>query len=179
MGMLYELDEVEKAAVAGTAMQTRHEHDYRTVEGQSVPQCECGAVRDYDDAETIMTRNLLADMHNDQSATSLTTLRAAILDVIDAGCQHADGFTHEWKFNAFEEDFANAQRCAFVDAVAARVKVLQGEPHGYDAVLLARLVSAQGEFKRGYAAGREDVIESIAKQFDGLTEVSPEKLSND
>jgi len=31
-----------------------HEHDYQTVEGQSVPQCECGAVYDYEGDRTAL-----------------------------------------------------------------------------------------------------------------------------
>lgn len=112
--------------------------------------------RELDVPSEEVKRNVLADMKDDQSIASLTTVAAAILDVIDAGCQHADGFTHEWKFNAFEEDFANAQRCGFVDAVVAQVKVLQGEPHGMDAVLLAKLRDVQANYQRGYRHGWGD-----------------------
>lgn len=132
-----------------------------------------------DTNETAITRNLLADIHDDQSIASLTTLRTAILDVIDAGCHHADGFTHEWKFNAFEEDFANTQRCAFVDAVAARVKVLQGEPHGMDAVLLAKLAGVRAEFKRGYAAGRADAISEEVYGFTAEAASDDDDEAND
>jgi hypothetical protein len=89
---------------------------------------------------------------------SIATLRAAILDTIDAGCHHPDGMSHEWKFNAFEESFANEQRCDFVDRVAERVVQLQAEPLLYDAVLLSKLSDAQAEYNRGYRDGWEDRV---------------------
>jgi hypothetical protein len=97
-------------------------------------------------------------MADDQQPVSITTLRAALMDVIDAGCRHTDGFTHEWKLNAFEEDFANAQRCEFADAVAARIGELQGEPLLYDAALLAKLRDARAEYQRGYGDGWGDAM---------------------
>jgi hypothetical protein len=169
--MTYELDDVEKQALMDkvveraraelndgrplTEMRQAHKHEFRQIEGQSAPQCECGAVRDYDNA----TRDrILAGVQDVGQVTSIATLRAAIMDVVDAGCHHDDGMSHEWKFNAAEESFANEQRCAFVDRVAERVVQLQAVPHLYDESLLAKLRDRKAEYQRGYSSGWEDAM---------------------
>ena len=103
-------------------------------------------------------RRVLAGVRDTAKAASIATVRAAIYDVIDGGCHHDDGMSHEWKFNAFEESFANQQRCDFVDRVAERVVQLQAEPLLYDAVLMGKLSNAQAEYNRGYHDGWEDRV---------------------
>jgi hypothetical protein len=103
-------------------------------------------------------RRVLVGVREVGQAASIATIKAAILDTIDAGCHHEDGTSHEWKFNAAEESFANEQRCAFVDRVAERVGQLQAAPHLYDAILLSKLNDAQAEYNRGYRDGWEDRV---------------------
>jgi hypothetical protein len=152
--MTYELDGVERRVLAGGG-ETRHRHSYQTIEGQSVPQCTCGDVRNYDDG---IRDRLLAGVRDVGRVASIATIKAALLDTIDAGCHHDDGMSHEWKFNAAEESFANEQRCAFVDRVAERVAQLQATPHLYDEKLLAKLNDAKAEYNRGYRDGWEDRV---------------------
>jgi hypothetical protein len=72
----------------------------------------------------------------DQTFASLTTVRAAIHDVIDKG-----SFSGWWELYdegdnpEVTEDMVNQERCDFVDAVNARVLELQREPHEMDAEL--------------------------------------------
>jgi hypothetical protein len=72
----------------------------------------------------------------DQTFASLTTVRAAIYDVIDKG-----SFSGWWALYdegdnpEVTEDMINQERCDFVDAVCARILALQREPHGMDAGL--------------------------------------------
>src|SRR5690242_10641695 len=133
--MTYELDDIEKQVLMSKVVE-RARADLN--DGKPLTEMVGG---DSDDAQ--LKRNILAAIGNDQHPASLTTIRAAIYDVIDAGCHHPDGFTHEWKFNAFEEDFANAQRCDFVDRVAARIVELQAAPHLFDVELLRKLSDAK------------------------------------
>lgn len=37
-------------------MKSTHVHNYRTIEGQSVPECDCGAVRSYDNDSRVQVR---------------------------------------------------------------------------------------------------------------------------
>jgi hypothetical protein len=97
-------------------------------------------------------------VHETAKVTSIATLRAAIMDVIDAGCHHQDGMSHEWRLNSGSEEFANEQRCAFADAIATRITELQAVPLLYDDVLLAKLADAQVEYHRGYRNGWEDAM---------------------
>jgi len=103
-------------------------------------------------------RRVLEGVREVGRVASIATLRAAILDTVDAGCRHPDGMSHEWKFNALEEEFANEQRCAFVDEVARRIVELQAEPHHYDQALLGKLRDARAEYQRGYSNGWEDAM---------------------
>jgi len=103
-------------------------------------------------------RRVLEGVKDVGRVASVATLRAAIMDTIDAGCHHDDGMSHEWKFNAAEESFANEQRRAFVDRVAERVVQLQAAPLLYDEVLLAKLANTRAEYRRGYRDGWEDRV---------------------
>jgi|SRR6476659_3571537 len=103
-------------------------------------------------------RRVLEGVRDVGRIASIATLRAAIMDVIDSGCHHADGMSHEWRFNSANEDFANEQRCTFIDRVAERVAQLQATPHLYDEVLLARLRDARSGYNRGYRDGWEDRV---------------------
>lgn len=103
-------------------------------------------------------------IENDRKFASLTTIRAAIMDVIDGGCQHADSLTHEWQFNNPDEDFANGQRCDFVDAVSRRIVELQQPLHSFD--------SERGDYRSGYADGwAEAQMEMLREQNADLREM--------
>src|ERR1043165_8395065 len=78
-----------------------------------------------DDAQ--VKRDILTAIGNDQSPASLTTISAALMDVIDAGCHHADGLSHERRLTSANQDFASKQRCALVDQVLNRIIDLQGD----------------------------------------------------
>jgi len=144
--MTYELDDVEKRALMGKVAE-RARADLN--DGRPLTELAGGAQ---------VTRRIQAAIHNDRTPASLTTMRAAIFDVIDAGCHHDDGMSHEWKLNALEESFANEQRCAFVDEVTKRIGELQAEPHHYDQALLGKLWDARAEYQRGYSDGWEDAM---------------------
>jgi hypothetical protein len=80
------------------------------------------------------------------------TVRAALMDVIDEGCQHPDDMTHEWRLDSGLEDFASEQRALFADAVLLRVIELQSPPHDFPQLHLlcdrhkrARLAAHAGE----------------------------------
>jgi hypothetical protein len=108
--------------------------------------------------------NILAAIENDKRFASLTTVRAAIMDVIDTGCQHADSLTHEWQFNNTDEDFANGQRCDFTDAVCRRIAELQQPPHSFD--------SRPSDYCSGYADGwAEAHAETLREQNADLREM--------
>lgn len=109
-------------------------------------------------------RNILAAIENDRRFASLTTIRAAIMDVIDVGCLHLDNFTHEWQFYNADEDFASGQRCDFTDAVCRRIAELQQPPHGFD--------SRYGDYRSGYADGwAEAHVEMLREQNADLREM--------
>lgn len=80
-----------------------------------------------------------AAITRDQTFASLTTVRAAIYDVIDKG-----SFSGWWTLYdegdnpEVTEDMVNQERCDFVDAVCTRILELQREPYNMDAGLRAR-----------------------------------------
>jgi len=88
---------------------------------------------------TMDKAELLGDIRQDQYYASLSVVRMAVLDVIDADCYHNDNLSHEWLLNANDEDFANEQRELFADKVVERITQLQSPPHGMDAGLLKGL----------------------------------------
>jgi len=109
-------------------------------------------------------QRILAAMENDKKFASLTTIRAAIMDVIDAGCRHSDSLTHEWRFDNADEDFANEQRCNFVDAVCQRIAELQCAPYNFDPQFY--------DYSTGYATGWADAhTETLREQNTDLKEL--------
>jgi hypothetical protein len=100
------------------------EEDYESLR-DSVPEHQTAKI----DPE--VKQRISTAIRQDQTFASLTTVRAAIFDVIDAG---------RWEFYeqlsfGITQDRANEQRCDFVDAVSKRILQLQQSPHGMDAGL--------------------------------------------
>jgi hypothetical protein len=58
------------------------------------------------------------------------TVRAAIADTLDAGCQFGN-HTCAWLFFRDESDEQTELRGRFLDAVTARIRQLQQPPHSY------------------------------------------------
>jgi hypothetical protein len=80
-----------------------------------------------------------AAITRDQTFASLTTVRAAIADALDAG-EDATGCAceaqrHAWSFSFREDEQETEKRSRLIDAVTARILALQREPHGVDAGL--------------------------------------------
>jgi hypothetical protein len=102
--------------------------------------CDCPRHRTGDaEIDPAVLEHISAAITRDQTFASLTTVRAAIYDVIDKG-----SFSGWWELYdegdnpEVTEDMVNQERCDFVDAVCARILALQREPHGMDARLRAR-----------------------------------------
>jgi hypothetical protein len=138
----------------------RHVHAYGTIEGQSVPQCECGEVYDYDtdilarvgDSSgsrlSPVERRIAQAMERDKQFASFTVVRAAVADVLDAGgvvLPPVSNHPHPWIFGADEREEQTECRERFMDAVCARIVELQSPPHSMDARLLAELKQARKE----------------------------------
>jgi hypothetical protein len=89
-------------------------------------------------------QRISAAIARDQAFASLTTVRAAIYDVIDKG-----SFSGWWALYdegdnpEVTEDMVNQERCDFVDAVCARILELQREPYGMDARLREDALESQ------------------------------------
>lgn len=70
-----------------------------------------------------------------QMFAGAATIRAAIFDVIDAGCSCESGEKHPWELDEnindpeSTEDVVNQQRSRFVDAVIKEIANLQAPPH--------------------------------------------------
>jgi hypothetical protein len=100
--------------------------------------CDCPQHRTAtgDKLDPGVNHRILTAIRQDQTFASLTTVRAAIYDVIDKG-----SFSGWWELYdegdnpEVTEDMVNQERCDFVDAVCARTLALQREPHGMDAGL--------------------------------------------
>lgn len=101
-------------------------------------------------------------MANDQSPASLTTIRAALADVLDTGDEDGQPWDHFYEIQrtnpalSWTQDNANGERVRFMDAVVRRIAQLQHAPHHYDAALLAKLRDVRAEYQRGYRDGRSD-----------------------
>lgn len=111
--------------------------------------CDCPLHRTGDaEINPAVLQRISAAITRDQTFASLTTVRAAVMDVIDSGDPNMAGriwFFYE-RINGMEiwnEEFANQQRCDFVDAVCARILELQREPHGMDAGLREDALESQ------------------------------------
>lgn len=108
---------------------------------------------------------ILTAWKQDRAFASLTTVRAAIADVLDVG----DGSDYQWwSFYQTEAEHQTAHRQAFMDAVCKRIAELQRPPHGMDARLRH---CAHGfincstcddptlrAYSRGYADGKADAL---------------------
>jgi hypothetical protein len=97
------------------------------------PQHQTGAAK----IDPAVLQRISTAIRRDQTFASLTTVRAAIADVLDVGCSCANE-KHSWELDdttAEELDVTNGQRVRFMDAVCARILALQREPHGMDAGL--------------------------------------------
>jgi hypothetical protein len=111
--------------------------------------CDCPEHQTGDaEIDPAVLQRISAAITRDQTFASLTTVRAAVMDVIDSGDPNMAGriwFFYE-RINGMEiwnEEFANQQRCDFVDAVCARILALQREPHGMDAGLREDALDSQ------------------------------------
>jgi hypothetical protein len=91
--------------------------------------CDCPLHRTKDaEIDPAVLQRVSTAISQDQAFASLTTVRAAIADVVDG----AEFYQWMWDTN---EVNANAVRGEFMDAVCARILALQREPHGMDAQL--------------------------------------------
>jgi hypothetical protein len=93
--------------------------------------CDCPRHRTEDaEIDPAVLQRISAAISQDQTFASLTTVRAAVMDVIDSGDPNMAGriwFFYE-RINGMKiwnEEFANQQRCDFVDAVCRRIFELQ------------------------------------------------------
>jgi hypothetical protein len=99
--------------------------------------CDCPQHRTGDaEIDPAVLQRISAAITRDQTFASLTTVRAAIADVVDG----AEFYQWMWDTN---EVNANAVRGEFMDAVCARVLELQREPHGMDAGLREDALESQ------------------------------------
>jgi hypothetical protein len=89
-------------------------------------------------------QRILTAIREDRQMASITTVRAALFDVIDAGwqCSRSCDLRHPWAFptemfagDAQPNDDDLQLRDRFVDAVIARIAQLQAPPHNFDATL--------------------------------------------
>jgi hypothetical protein len=107
-------------------------------------------------------QRILAGIQQDQTCASVTVVRAALDDVIDAGYQCSKGcdLRHSWTFRT-EAFIGDAQptdeelelRMKFTDAVVERIAELQAPPHEMDARLLEDLTRARRVLRRGRGSG--------------------------
>jgi hypothetical protein len=107
--------------------------------------CDCSQHRaGAAEIDPAVLQRISAAITRDQTFASLTTVRAAIYDVIDKG-----SFSGWWELYdegdnpEVTEDMVNQERCDFVDAVCARILALQREPHGMDAGLREDALESQ------------------------------------
>jgi hypothetical protein len=102
-------------------------------------------------------QRILAAIENDKRFASLTTIRAAIADVVD-GAEF-----YQWMWDK-DEDNANAVRQEFMDAVAQRIAQLQSAPHNFD--------PQYHDYCTGYATGWADAhTETLRLQNEDLREM--------
>jgi hypothetical protein len=98
--------------------------------------CDCPLHRTKDaEIDPAVLQRVSTAISQDQAFASLTTVRAAIADVLDAGCSCTNE-KHPWELDdttAEELDVTNGQRVRFIDDVCRRILALQREPHGMDA----------------------------------------------
>lgn len=95
--------------------------------------------------EPTVPRRILTAIERDQRLASLTTVRAAVADVLYAGYRfknHAKPCP--WLFFHGESDKQAELRERFMDAVVQRITALQAPPHEMDAELLME-VAKTGE----------------------------------
>jgi hypothetical protein len=98
--------------------------------------CDCHQRTDQQTAVAI-----LDDIAEDGRYASLSTVRAALFDVIDGGDSENSG---EWLFYSTEPDWKmDERRERFANAVAQRITQLQSPPHGMDAGLQALVQSTE------------------------------------
>jgi hypothetical protein len=85
-----------------------------------------------------------------RQVASVACVRAAVADVLDAGCPDLapKGYKYSmpWLFFVDESEEQTELRGRFIDAVCACITTLQSPPHNMDAGLLARL--ARGKERR-------------------------------
>src|ERR1044072_2057941 len=137
-------------------------HDSHTCTLNSGGPCEmCAAANEYEARQTAElnldhnhTQRILTALSNDKRFASLTTIRAAIADVVDAGWQRGEGcdLKHPWRFPTEMFDGAEQPtdddlllREKFLDAVCQRIAELQAAPHNLD--------SQYHDYCSGYADG--------------------------
>jgi hypothetical protein len=108
------------------------------VHASMAEDCDCPQHRtEAAKIDPAVLERISAAITRDQTFASLTTVRAAIADVLDAGCSCTNE-KHQWELDdttAEELDVTNGQRVRFIDDVCARILELQREPHGMDAEL--------------------------------------------
>jgi hypothetical protein len=81
-------------------------------------------------------------MERDKQFASLSVVRAAVADVLDAGdaaLPPVGNHPHPWIFGVDEREEQTECRERFTDAVCARIVELQSPPHSMDARLRERL----------------------------------------
>lgn len=99
--------------------------------------CQCDVCRWANENATLDRSELRADLTRDHQYASLSVVRAAVADVLDAGDSENAG---EWLFYSTEPDWRmDDRRARFMDAVCARITALQSPPHNMDAGLRERL----------------------------------------
>jgi acyl transferase domain-containing protein len=108
--------------------------------------CDCPLHRTRDaEIDPAVLERISAAISQDQAFASLTTVRAAIADVLDAGCSCTNE-KHPWEMDdttAEELDVTSGQRVRFIDDVCRRILELQREPHGMDAGLREDALESQ------------------------------------
>lgn len=91
-------------------------------------------------------RRIAQAIERDRQYASLTVIRAAVFDVLEAGYRfrnHAKPVP--WLFFHDESDEQSEVRERFLDAVTARITELQAPPHNMDARLLAEVERVRKE----------------------------------
>jgi hypothetical protein len=81
-------------------------------------------------------------MERDRQFASITVIRAAVADVLDAGdaaLPPVGNHPHPWIFGVDEREEQTECRERFMDAVCTRIVELQSPPHSMDARLLAQI----------------------------------------
>lgn len=105
------------------------------------PLTEMRASND-DSIDPEVSRRILRAIDQDQRFASLTVMRAALADVLDAGDPDNLG---EWLFCKTESDWQTERRAVFIDAVCARITTLQAPPFNFDAGLRERLATKESQ----------------------------------